>query len=206
MAGAVNKQNITVGAASIFLGPNWDGTTADPKPAFINDTYRNTLAASATWTNVGYTMEGLEIAYEPDYADVEVDQILDSAIIFKQAQKVSLNTTFAESTLFNLMVGWGQAAATLNSTASDATLDVDGGSLGDAPNERGLIAVGNGVYGRGTNSAYSERVYHAFRVLQVEQTTYSMKRNEASGVPVSFRALPANTGKYGLMKDRVKTW
>lgn len=205
MAGQVNKNNIIVGAASVYLGPAWDGTGSDPKPAFAGVSYRDTLDAHVDWTNVGYTQEGLEVSYEPDYGDVEVDQLLDSAVVFKQSMRVSLNTTLAEATLYNLMIAWGQAASTLTSNASDATLDIEGGSLGEAPVERGLIAVGNGVHGR-TGAQYSERVYHAYRVLNVESSSHSLRRNENTGIPVSLRALPANTGKYGIIRDRVRTW
>lgn len=205
MAGQVNKQNIVVGAASIYLGDAWDGTGSDPKPAFAAASYRDTLDAHASWTNVGYTQEGLEISYEPDYGDVEVDQVLDSVVVFKQSMRVALNTTLAEATLYNLMVAWGQSAASLTSSASEATLDIEGGALGEAPVERGLIAVGNGVHGR-TGAQYSERVYHAYRVLNVESSSHSLRRNENTGIPVSLRALPANTGKYGIIKDRKRTW
>jgi len=202
MAGAVNKQNVTVGAASIYLGPA--GTT---KPAFTNASYRTVLDADANWLNVGYTQEGLEVSYEPEYGDVEVDQVMDSVLTYKQSMRVSLNTTFAEATLYNLMVSWGQSASTLTSTASDAEIDIASGELGEAPSERGLIAVGNGVHGRAAGaSAFSERTYHMYRVLNVEASTHGLKRNENTGIPVSLRALPADNGLYGKIKDRKKTW
>lgn len=212
---ANRKENIIVGAASLYIG-NVSGTS---KPAFANESYRTTLEATAwnpaitdltlasAWRSTGYTMEGLEVSYEPDYGDVEVDQLLDSALIFKQSMKVSLNTTLAEATLLNLLVSWGQSASTLTSDASSAELTVDGGSLGSAPTERSFIAVGNGVYGRGaTDTAYSERVYHKYRVFNVDTSAHSLKRNEATGFPVSFRALPDDSGNYGKIKDRKKTW
>lgn len=212
---ANNKQNIIVGAASLYIG----NVSGQSKPAFANASYRTTLesvawnpastdlTSPAAWRSTGYTQEGLEVSYEPDYGDVEVDQLLDSAVVFKQSMKVSLNTTLAEATLLNLMVAWGQTASTLTSTASDAELVLDGGSLGDAPTERSFIAVGNGVHARGaTQSSYSERVYHKYRVLNVEQSSHSLKRNENTGIPVSFRCLPADDGTYGKIKDRQKTW
>lgn len=218
MADLGNKQNIIVGAASLYIS-NTPGDTSvvTDKPAFAAESYRDTLEAvawdpaetdlteAAAWKPTGYTQEGLEISYEPDYGDVEVDQLLDSAVVFKQSMRVSLNTTLAEATLYNLMLAWGQAATTLTSTASDAELDIEGGSLGEAPEERGFIAVGNGVHGR-TGSQYSERTYHAYRVLNVESSTHGLKRNENTGIPVSFRALPANSGLYGKIKDRKRTW
>jgi hypothetical protein len=212
---ANHKENILVGAASLYIG-NVSGTG---KPAYAAESYRTTLEATAwnsavtdltlasAWRGVGYTMEGLEVSYEPDYGDVEVDQLLDSALVFKQAMKVSLNTTLAEATLLNLMVAWGQSGSTLTSDASSAELVVQGGSLGDAPIERAFVAVGNGNYGRAaTDVSYSERVYQKYRVLNVESSAHSLKRNEATGIPVSFRALPADDGTYGKIKDRKKTW
>jgi hypothetical protein len=217
---SVNTQNIIVGAASLYIS---NAGLADPtvKPNFFNASYRTTLEGTAwnpaitdgslptAWQGAGFTQEGLEISYEPDYGDVEVDQLLDSALIFKQSMRVSLNTTLAEATLYNLMVSWGQQATTLTSTASDAEIDIQGGSLGDAPVERSLIAVGNGVHNRAgqTNKAqYGERVYHAYRVLSVDQSTHSLRRNESTGIPVSFRALPVSSGSYGKIKDRQRTW
>jgi len=215
-----NKKNIIVGAASVYLGPS--GTV---KPAFMSTTpYRTTLSpatgpkadgstysATATgalvtdWRDVGYTQNGLEVTTSPTYDDVQVDQLLDAAKIFKSAMTVTIATTFAEATLENLMVAWGQVSA--NSLSSVGPFEneaaLEGGALGDAPNERGLIAIGNAVEEAAGNK-YGERVYHAFRVLQVEASTITNSRSEATGVPVSFRALADDTtGRYGLVRDRL---
>lgn len=216
MAELGKVENIIVGAASLYIS-NQAASTDDitQKPAFAAESYRDTLeaapwnpattnpATATAWKPVGFTMEGLEISYEPDYGDVEVDQLLDSALVFKQSMRVSLNTTLAEATLYNLMLAWGQAASTLTSDASSAELDIEGGSLGETPVERGFIAVGNSPRDGGK---YGERTYHAYRTLNVEQSTHSVRRNEATGIPVAFRALPASTGLYGKIKDRKRTW
>lgn len=218
---ANNKQNILVGAGTMYLGNN---SVNQPvanlqKPPFAVASYNTTLSGvnwdpnvtdptlASFWRSTGYTMNGFDVNYQPTYTDVQVDQILDAALVFKQSMTVTFNTTLAEATLLNLMVSWGQAASTLTSTASDAELLLDGGNLGDAPVERTLIVVGNGAYGRAaTATSYSERVYHAYRVLQVDQSTHGLKRDSATGIPVAFRALPADDGKYGKAKDRVKLW
>lgn len=215
MANLGTKNNIIVGAASLYMG---NASIVDPtqKPAFTAGAYRGVLDAATwspsvtdgslatAWRPVGFTQEGLEISYEPDFGDVEVDQLLDSALVFKQGMKVSLNTTLAEATLYNLMVAWGQSDATLTSTASDAEIDIAAGELGEAPVERPFIAVGNAT--RAADGKYGERVYHAYRTLNVESSSHSLKRNENTGIPVSFRALPADNGLYGKIKDRKKTW
>lgn len=228
MAELGKVENIVVGAASLYISdvPAAEAVVTD-KPAFVNEavpgdgsgeSYRDTLDATpfaataggaadltdaGAWKNVGFTQEGLEISYEPDFGDVEVDQLLDSAVVFKQSMRVSLNTTLAEATLFNLMVAWGQGGETLTEGASESDLEIDGGSLGDAPVERGFIAVGNSPRAGGK---YGERVYHAYRTLNVESSTHSMRRNENVGIPVAFRALPANNGLYGTIKDRKRQW
>lgn len=209
MAG--NKKNIIVGAAQVFIGPS--GTTRPPEGA---GSYRATLDAGANgsttgngtavsdWRDVGYTQDGLEVATDPSFGEVEVDQLLDSAKIFKDGMGLSISTTFAEATLLNLLVAWGQAGSTLTSTASDKTFEIDGGALGEAPLERGLIAVGNGPEKTSSN-AYSERFYHAYRVLSVEGSSHSLARADATVLPVTFRALPESNGKYGIIRDRLLT-
>lgn len=197
------KKNIIVGAASVFIGPAYDGSGSNPAPAVSGTTsYRTTVAADAAWRDVGYTQDGLEVSTDPSFTDVEVDQLLDAAKIFKDGMGLSISTSFAEATLENLLVAWGQAEGTLTSTATSKTLEIDGGSLGEAPLERGLIAVGNGPEKVGVNT-YGERTYHAFRVLSVESTSFTLARSEATIIPVTFRALPADTGKYGIVRDRM---
>lgn len=202
------KKNIIVGAASVFIGDSVDDPTAtagsatNPVPAVSGtNSFRTTVAGASGWRDVGYTQDGLEVSTDPSFADVEVDQLLDAAKIFKDGMGLSISTTFAEATLENLLVAWGQVAGTLTSNATTASLLIDGGALGDAPVERGLIAVGNGPEKSGSN-AYSERTYVAYRVLSVESSAHTQARSEATVFPVTFRALPASDGKYGYVRDR----
>lgn len=218
MATLGNKRNIIVGAASVFIGPSgqYVDPTADPlvpvAPAVeAGESYRDTLDAHADWRNVGYTQDGLEVSTDPSYGEVEVDQLLDAAVIFKDGMGLSISTTFAEATLENLLIAWGQAGEPTES-GSGGTLvreiDIEAGNLGEAPLERGLIAVGNAPKppgaGGGINN-YGERTYHAYRVLSVESTAVSLARADASTIPVTFRALPEDDGKYGIVRDRVVT-
>ena len=223
MAELGKVENVVVGAASLYVS-NEGVDDVTVKPAFVPETtpgagdgesYRDTLegvawdptitdtSLASAWKPAGFTQEGLEISYEPDYGDVEVDQLLDSALVFKQSMRVSLNTTLAEATLYNLMLAWGQSAASLTGTDGEQELDMEGGSLGEAPIERGFIAVGTSPREGGK---YGERVYHAYRTLNVEQSTHSMRRSENTGIPVAFRALPASSGLYGKIKDRKRQW
>ena len=209
MATLGNKKNIIVGAARIYVGPSLDpvgaaatvtglkatGTTAQA------DHMEATGQVNAGWRNVGFTQDGLEFATDPSFGEVEVDQLLDAARIFKDGMSVTLSTTFAEATLDNLLIAWGQSDDTLASSGGAREIDVTSGELGEAPLERGLVAVGNGP--EGANGQYTERTYFAYRVLSVEASTHSLARAEATTIPVSFRALPADNGRYGSIRDRV---
>ena len=164
----------------------------------------------AFYRNVGYTNNGLQVTYNPSYGSVTVDQLLDTAKLFKESMEVMIATEMAEGTLENVLAVFGQRSSTLTSAGSQSTstktLGLAGGALGEAPTERQLIAVGQAP----TTSAApnTERVYYARRVLSVQQSQFSLARNAASTFPVTFRLLPsgdsAHAGKeYGFIVDRV---
>jgi len=206
---AYQKRNIIIGAADLYIGVG-DSTQANyaapavPAPAAGAGGFRAALEAAAAWRHVGFTSEGLELAYEPDWGEVEVDQLLDSAKTFKQSMRVTLNTTLTEATLENLLVAWGQQNASLGAAGSDQTIGIAAGALGDEPVERSVAAIGPAP--RNAANEKRERLYHGRRALSVESTTIALRRNEATVFPVSFRLLPdaAFPGQeYGVIRDRV---
>ena len=165
--------------------------------------YKSTLSDNSAFTNIGYTSNGLELAFQPDFGDVAVDQLLDVARLFKQGMTVNLNTSFAEATLENLLVaiaGKGGVDGDLSPEASGLqTLKMSAGDIGDVPLERGLVAVGPGS---GSAADPKERIYVAYRALSIESVTVSAKRDEASMFEVSFRLLPNDDASYGKIVDR----
>ena len=201
------SNNVIVGAAAFFI----NDTTLTPSTltslAVIDssESYKDTLTASATYTNVGYTMNGLELQFQPDFGEVQVDQILDVARLYKQGMQVNLATAFAEATLENLLVAlaYSDSKLTGNKNASTGqTLNLSAGDIGDVPVERGIVAVGPGS-GDPLTFADKERIYAAYRALSIENVTVSAKRDEPSMFEVSFRLLPEDTsGSYGKIIDR----
>jgi hypothetical protein len=159
-------------------------------------------------------MNGLEIQFQPDFGEVQVDQLLDVAKLYKQGMQVNLNTAFAEATLENLLVA---IAAPENDYDADTSIDnpldsagtkatasvlnLSSGAIGECPVERGLVAVGPGT-GDCDPGEYVERIYVAYRALSIDSVTVSAKRDEPSMFEVSFRLLPANNGSYGKIVDR----
>lgn len=212
------SKNIIVGAAAMFVsvGGDFDPDTV-VFPDFVEDvSYLDTLSSSAGTglvRNIGYTMNGLELQFQPDFGEVQVDQLLDVARLYKQGMQVNLATAFAEATLENLLVAIAAPAAdydasvTLDSPmdtgtiSSASTLELTSGAIGECPVERGLVAVGPGT-GDCDPDEYVERIYVAYRALSIDNVTVSAKRDEASMFEVSFRLLPANNGSYGKIIDR----
>jgi hypothetical protein len=235
---AINSaKNILVGASPLYLSTKdstvTDGTYVENMLeagtiAFTKGAKASVaLDASASVRNVGFTNNGLQITYNPTYDSVTVDQLLDTAKLFKSAMEVMIATELAEGTLTNVLAVFGQGASTLtkNGSAStdayptkgatsadnvDLTLGMEAGALGIQPTERQLFAVGQAPtlakQSSAEVSATTERVYYARRVLSVQQSQFSLARNAASTFPVTFRLLPDNAyagSEYGKIIDRV---
>ena len=212
LAGAINR-NKTVPA---FKAGSAAGAGGTP-PAVAGESYIATLngvdvdnttssaTTGAAYRNVGFTNNGLQITYNPSYGSVTVDQLLDTAKLFKETMEVMIATEMAEGTLENVLAVFGQSQATL--TESGKKLGLAAGALGEAPVERQLVAIGQAP--TTAASSKTERVYYARRVLSVQQSQFSLARNAASTFPVTFRLLPSGASadagaEYGTIVDR--TW
>ena len=229
-----NAKNILVGASPLFLSvedSTVDGYDESMDAGVLNaatagrntkvaafdstESYTDTLNAldpastteGAAYRNVGYTNNGLQITYNPTYDSVTVDQLLDTAKLFKSAMEVMIATEMSEGTLENILIVFGQGKGTLNEVGDNDELGLEAGALGAAPTERQLIAIGKAPTVVGPNT---ERVYYARRVLSVQQSQFSLARTAATTFPVTFRLLPSGESthvgsEYGKIIDRAWT-
>jgi hypothetical protein len=228
--------NIIVGAAALFVSKTGqtigDSLTPTSLPGTVaGESYKTTLTDrwGAKVTNVGYTSNGLDLTFTPTFGDVQVDQLLDTARLFKSGMTVTLRTSLAEATLENLLLAIAQKAATVSTggvlgltissysdtgtttgtatttitaaaNASSGYVDILSGELGDYPVERGLVAVGPSL--GATTNPNEERIYVAYRAVSVQNVTLSAKRDTATMFDVEFRLLPDAQGAYGKIIDR----
>lgn len=196
-----SSANIIVGAAALFTYEAGQLTDGD-LPAYVDDvSFKDTLSDDVDFRNVGYTMNGLELQFQPDFGEVQVDQVLDVAKLYKQGMQVNLNTAFAEATLENLLYAVAGRDEDLTTVSGNPTMNLSAGDIGECPVERGLVAVGPGT-GDCAASDQIERVYVAYRALSIESVTVSAKRDEATMFEVSFRLLPNDLASYGKIVDR----
>jgi hypothetical protein len=226
-----NAKNIIVGASPLFLSlattgdSSLDPTVGSNKATFSSSaSYTATLDAATTkWKNVGYTNNGLQITYNPTYGNVTVDQLLDSAKLFKESMEVMIATEMAEGVLENVLAVFGQpgtiSGGSVTTVTADETLTsadptsstpkqlgLAAGALLSAPVERQLCAVGPAPDYAVTSYLKNERVYYARRVLSVQQSQFSLARNTPTTFPVTFRLLPESAyagSEYGKIIDRV---
>lgn len=220
---AYQTRNLINGAAALYFSaessdsPGWTGSVALPA-SVPTESMRDTLEASEDWFSAGFTTEGIEVEYTPEFTDVEVDQLLDAAQIYKTRQTFNVRTTLAEATLENLQIVWAMPKGAIAKYATHSTgfdgedlvdgdeeLGIAGGALGEYPIERSLAFVGNAPRKPGYKT---ERVYHIRRVLQTEASSHGLRRGESTVFPVSFRCMPDPNhvgNDYGLIKNRVYT-
>jgi hypothetical protein len=195
---ATNAANIVVGEAVVKVGASnltMTGTDFDGL------------------TDVGYTQGGVEISWQPDMVDIEVDQFGDAAKVIQSRVKVMVKTTMAEGTLRNLAIAWSYNTEIANSDAAGADIvnTLDGASTrtfkfgGQSvyPFEKAVQIEGNAP---GSDASTTKtRKFRTKRAISMESSTISMKRAEASVFAVSFRVLPASddTGyEYGKIIDQ----
>jgi hypothetical protein len=206
--------NIIVGAAALFAYEAGEMADSNLPDATVGKSYKDALTNDDAFRNVGYTSNGLEIQFQPDFGEVSVDQVLDVAKLYKQGMQVNLNTSFAEATLENLLLAIARPNAdayvggATDKISGDAhpwqgedILNLSAGELGECPVERGLVAVGPGS-GSCEPGMEIERIYVAYRALSIDSVTVSAKREEATMFDVSFRLLPNDLGSYGKIVDR----
>ena len=191
-ASSVNTANIVVGEAEVKVG-------------ISNTTMTNNDFDSLT--SVGATQEGVEIMWEPDMVDIEVDQYGDAAKVIQSKVKVMIKTTLAEATLNNLAIAWSYDSA---DGGDDLKVALDGantktflfGVLNVDPYEKAVQIVGNAA---GSGAATTKtRKFNTKRAITFESSSISMKRAEATTFAVSFRILPVSGDvdyEYGKIID-----
>jgi hypothetical protein len=163
--------------------------------------------------HVGYTQGGVEISWEPDMVDIEVDQFGDAAKVIQSKVKVMVKTTMAEGTLENLATAWSynSEAYPSDGDGKDIVANIDGtntqtfkfGGQSVYPYEKAVQIEGNAP-GSTAGTTYT-RKFRTKRAISMESSTISMKRAEATVFAVSFRILPASDDagyEYGKIIDQ----
>lgn len=190
---AVNVSNIVVGEATLKLGDSANATS---------------ISAMDGFSDLGATQNGVEISWEPDMVDIEIDQYGDAARIVQSKVKVMVKTTLAEATLNNLALAWNYdqntgGSAIINNNDGSNTQTFKFGAQTVFPYEKALVISGTAP--NSAAGAVKTRKFYTKRAISMEASNVTMKRAEASVFAVGFRILPKTEDsgyEYGKIIDQ----
>jgi hypothetical protein len=158
--------------ANLVQGPAtlWIGAFGATEPA-------DAVAAPAVaWTDAGATKDGVNLAIEQEYAELEVDQLADIPGQRLIKRTITVETNLAENTLANLkaVLNGGTVATT---TYTPGTGVVSGAE----PTYSALIIDGVGPSGK------NRRIF-VRKVLSTDSVEFSYAKDDQSVFSVTFTA------------------
>lgn len=106
---------MAVTATNLIQGPGtlYTGAFGATEPA---DSTVNTAPASSAWTDVGGTKDGVKLTHNQEFAELEVDQIVDVVGRRLTKREFTIETNLAEATLANLALATNNAAPTASAS------------------------------------------------------------------------------------------
>lgn len=167
---AVTATNIVQGPATMYTGEF--GAT---EPV---DTAVNTTPAASSWTDVGGTQEGLKLAIDQTYVELEVDQIVDRVGSRLTKRDFTVGTSLAEPTLENLSIAMNGGTAA--SGAGYKSFEPSFASSATQPTYKALLFDGWAPGG-----AYNRRCI-VRKVLSVKATEISYTKDKMTLFAVEF--------------------
>lgn len=178
-----SSENIVLGVGNVYISPF--ATAVLPT---IPADATSAITPGSTWTDLGYTQDGVKFNYVPKVTDVFVDQSYSAIQSILTGEECTLSASLAESTLKNL--SYVIAASTYTSTsAKKQQLVFGGGSISDYK----LLYIGKGP---GAASA-GKIVLIIHRVRSVAQTGMEFKKENAVIIPMQFKGLTDDTQSAG---------
>lgn len=165
------KKNVLVGSAKMSYSS--DGTT---------------------WTELGYTDDGVTVDYEPTFQDVTVDEELLPVKKIKIGEKITVSANLAENTLENYQFAMGLpvTALTTDTTAKTKTLTM--GLNPDIPEHQIKL--------EGKNPDGLDRTMIFTRVVSVGKVSTKHNKKDKKLIPIQLEVLTDDTGNYGTIVDK----
>jgi hypothetical protein len=107
----VTVTNLIQGPGTLYKGEQYTGAyTQTPEPG---DGAINSAPAASAWDDVGGTQDGVNLEIGREYAELEVDQIVDIPDRRLTKREFAIATNFAEATLENLALSSNELEATV---------------------------------------------------------------------------------------------
>lgn len=137
---AVTVTNLIQGPGTLYKGTQF--TTTYSQAAEPGDTAVNASPSATAWTDVGGTQDGVNLEIGREYAELEVDQIVDVPERRLTKREFAIATNLAEATIENLALAMNEVAATVITGSGNKTFSPTPGSSATQPNYVPLILDG----------------------------------------------------------------
>jgi hypothetical protein len=170
---SVTATNLILGPATMYLGAFGAAEPADTNVAI------NATPAASAWTDAGGTMDGVKLAVNQTYTELEVDQIVDRAGSRLTKRDISVETMLAEATLTNLstLLNGGTSA----SGSGYQTYEPSFANSATQPNYSAVLFDGWGP------NSFRRRVT-VRKVLNVESPELAYTKDKQVGLKAKFAA------------------
>jgi hypothetical protein len=170
---------VAVSVTNLIQGPGnlWTGSTAATEPV---DTAVGSDPTTG-WTNVGGTDGGVKLSIDQKFAELSVDQIVDSVGRRLTKRDIMIDTNLAEVTLANLALAMNNATAPATGTGSLA-LDPDATTAATHPTYFAVILDGVAPGANFRRRVIARRCLNTSKV----ESTYAMDKQ--TFIPVTFTA------------------
>lgn len=174
---------MAVTATNLIQGPGtlYTGAFGATEPA---DSAVNAAPSASTWTDLGATKDGVTITADLEYAELEVDQIVDVPERRIVKRDLQVATNLAEGTLENLATVLN--GGTVTASAAYKTFDPADDTSATQPSYKALIM--DGYAPRTAASAVMRRRVVVRKVLSVESVEVPYKKDDQTLFPVTFSA------------------
>jgi hypothetical protein len=178
-----SASNIIVGPARLLVAPS--GTALPTLDGTVDP-----VTFVVAWQEVGYTDQGVQLAYTPGIKDIMVDEEMATVKKILDSEKCAISTVLAEATMKNLKNAI--SASILTQSAADVThaqldiLEFGSGTLNEV-----MVAL------EGLNQAGKQRIVIAYRAVAEANVQSTFKRNDKTMWPLSFGILADSTKTAG---------
>jgi hypothetical protein len=169
---------MSVTASNFLAGPGalWIASFGATEPA--DSDVANTFSASG-WTDVGGTQDGVTVAHEREFFELECDQIVEIPASRETKRVTTVATNLAEPTLDNLR--YTLNGGTVTASASYSSYDPDDAGASQAPTYWAVAFIGKAPGG------FNRRLF-VRKVLSVESVTTPYKKGTQTLYPVTFKS------------------
>lgn len=166
---AVTTSNLIQGPGTLYTG---DFGATEPADADVA-----TAPSASAWSDVGGTLDGVTVSVTQEYAEMLVDQIVDTPERRITKRDTGITTQMAEPTLANLSVALN--GGTVSASSGYTTYDPDTTTSATQPTYKAIIFDGFAP-------SSLQRRFVIRKALTVEAVETAYKKDEQTVFPVSM--------------------